>query len=226
MTFHPRRSALALLLLLAGCKIDSQHEVFVSELRDIASGAQPAGEIQSTFHVPLPTSDRCQQYRPRIVAIFARYHEGVSAAECLAAGNFVNLTFTAKSRVLRFGAGPLPGNNVFALAALEGDQPTTVGLFAILNRDRLTQMQNEVRAIDRDASRETLTVEKVTVVLNNDSGGTVQLRAPSAFVNREPALVVASALPRRSRLELRLSDVATEQLNRTGQVFIATVDIP
>ena len=211
------------LALVAGCKINSHHEVFISELRDISSGNQAQGELQSIFRTSLPTSERCERYRPLILKIFAKYHDKVSTGECVVSGKFVDLTFTAATPLVRLSADPIPGTNIFALAVQPGQKPGTVHLFATQDLRRLAHLQMEIRAIDFDASRETITIEQVTVVLNNDTGGTVRISAPSAFVNREPELVVAADIARRSRLELRLSDVSVAQLGRSGQVFIGIV---
>jgi hypothetical protein len=206
---------------LAGCKVETQHELFVSELRDVVSGMQASGEMKSVFQVSVPTKNDCERYRGRIITIFGRYHSGVSAGECVRADQFVNLTFTAVSPIMRFEAVDIPGNNIFALAVQKGPSASIMHLFGQLDRGRLAQLQSEIRALDTDLAREVITFDAVTVVLNNDSGGMIQLRAPSAFVNREPALTVSMDVPRRSRLELRLSDVAAAQLSRSGQVLVA-----
>lgn len=221
MRIKTTMAALATAALALGCRVHSQHEVFVSDIRDVASGAQASVEMQSTFHVPLPTKNDCQKYQPRIVAIVARYHNGVSPGECTPAGNTVELTFTAKGRVVRVGTAPIPGTNVFALAVEPGERPGTINLFAVTDAARLGPLQAEIRAMDFDASRETITLDQVTLILNNDTSGVVQVRAPSAFVNREPTLVVSADLARRGRLELRLSDVAVAHLMRANNVFIA-----
>ncbi|MDO8942715.1 MAG: hypothetical protein Q7U75_05995 [Desulfobacterales bacterium] len=221
MTIRQAMSAMLALALLAGCKVETQHEVFVSELRDVVSGVQAEGEIKSTFRVSTPTMENCERYRPQITAIFARYHDGVSPGECVRADQFVNITFIATSRIMKFDAPTLPGKNVFSLGVRQGPSADTMHLFGLVDRARLAQLQTEIRAIGGDVAREVITFELITMVLNNDTGGTVQLQAPSAFINREPALTVNLDVPRRSRLEMRLSDVAAAQLGRTGQVFVA-----
>jgi hypothetical protein len=224
MRIKTTMTALATAALLLGCRVHSQHEVFVSDLRDVAGGAQASVEMQSTFRVPLPTKGDCQKYQPRIVAIFARYHDEVSPGECVPAGNTVELTFTAKARVVRASTAPIPGSNVFALAVEPGERPGTIHLFAVTDAVRLGQLQAEIRAMDFDASRETITFDQVTLILNNDTNGVVQVRAPSAFVNREPALVVGVDLARRGRLELRLSDVAVTQITRRNWTLVVSLN--
>lgn len=223
MTIRRAIGVVFALALLAGCKVETQHEVFASELLDVVSGAQADGEIKSTFRVSAPTKDDCERYRPGIVAIFARYHSGVSPGECVRAGQFVEMTFTASSRIVRFDAPALPVNNVFALAVQQGPSTDTMHLFGVVDRARLAQLQTEIRAIGQDMAREVITFDVITMVMNNDTGGPIQLRAASAFINREPALTVNQEIPRRSRLEMRLSDVSAAQLSRTGQVFVAII---
>lgn len=222
----PTRNAAGLLLalaLLAACRMNSQHEVFLSDVRDVAAGTQPGAEFESTLRTQFPTSDRCEQYRQRVREIFARYQDGVSEGRCVNSERFVDLVFSAKGRLIRHGAGPIPPNTLFALAAGPGATPGTVNIVGLLDRTRLAQIQAEIRAIDFDTSRQSITAEGITLVLHNDTAGVAQLRGPAAFVNGEPAPIVGAEIARRGRLELRVSDVAAAQINRTGQTLIAVL---
>lgn len=221
-----RRSALTLLLLAAllGCKVESQHEVFISELLDIGRGNQPTGEIQTRFRTTVGNRENCEKHRPNVIAIIARYHNNVSVGECKPAGGWSDLTFTATTPLVQNPDAPLPGNAVFALAARPGEKPGTVALFVALDKARLAQLQTEMRTLD--SSQGTISFEPVTVTLNNDTGGSVKLRAASAFLNGEPELIVDIEVARRSRIELRLSDVTIALVGKTGKSFIARLEAP
>lgn len=221
-----RRPALVLLLLTAllGCKVESQHEVFISELLDVARGNQPDGEIQTRFRTTIGNRENCERHRPNVIAIIARYHNNVSAGECKSGDVWFDLTFMATTPLVRNSAARLPGNAVFALAAGPSERPGTVSLFMVLDKARLTQLQTEMRTLD--SSQGTISFEPVTVTLNNDTGSGVRLQAASMFLNGEPEVVVDTEVARRSRIELRLSDVTVALIRKAGNSFIARLETP
>ena len=212
-----------LLACLLGCKVESQHEVFISELRDVAFGDQAGGAIETRFRTTVGNSKNCEKHRPNVIAIIARYHGNVSAGECRQEGGWTDLTFTAATPLVQNPDAPLPGNAVFALAARPGEKAGTVSLFIVLDKGRLTQLQNELRGLD--SWQESISFEPVTVTLNNDTGGSVRLRTVSAFLNREPELVVDVDVARRSRAELRLSDVTIALIRKAGKSFVSVLEL-
>lgn len=199
-------------LALCGCKIDSQYEMFLADAFEVAGDAGKTAPINGSFRIEMSSHDKCESNKARIGEIMSRYFSSLAALECQKTGFDDYLTFTAKSFIVNAKAASLPNNSVTGMAAGLADGGSVV-LYAIIDKNRFAALQAELNSIESHVNFE---VHDILIDINNDGRDTYVVGGASAFVNKEPKLIMDFEIARREKFEIRLSDVAVAQLMASG----------
>lgn len=200
------------LLALAGCKIDSRYEVFLTDVVDVANDAAKAVDLNAAFRIELPTVKDCNENKGKIADVIGKYYALTAPPECQKEGFNTFLIFKAKSPLVNGGARELPNNAVAGMAAKKGQDGAAL-LYAVLDKRRFASLQAEMKSVNSSGSVE---IDDIVIDLNNDGKETYRITGAAAFVNSEPKLITDLTVERRAKFEIRPSNVTTAELVRAG----------
>jgi len=208
--------AVIALLALAACKVDSEYEVYVSDLIDVA---QTGTAVSAPSEVRIEVTG-CAENAAKIMDIVSKYYEVSSNSECKRSGMDTYLAFKTKAPLIKFGSD-LPGNIPTGLAVAVGESGG-LEIVAVLERGRFAGLEADVKKMDSTAS---LKINEVILNINNDLPGDAVIRFSSAWVDNTPQVSGNVTVSRRERVSLRLSNVFSAELRQNGRAIAATVDV-
>lgn len=211
-----RGAALTGLLFISACKIDSQYEVFLSDVVEFAENPQAATFVNSSFRVEMPSSTDCLNNMDKLLRILSSYYHDISQAKCTTDKMEDFLVFAAKSPLLPYADGrPQFPDGIVAGLAVNREQNGEVVLYAVIDKARQRTLTSELASAFSNSSVD-IQINSIVVDLNNDSKVSYLLRGPSMFVNDEPMIWYSATVSRREKVVLALSDVARMKISKDG----------
>jgi hypothetical protein len=213
---------------LAGCKVDSHTQMFVSDLTDAMNEPTEVFVVDSEYRFEVPNTNACQANVGKSTEVLSRYFADVGDVKCSKEGVRDYMSFSTKSPIT-FGQKAngynLPGN---AVAGYGVTKPADdkLALYALLHRQRMDTMLVEFKQVFRAPGSVNIELQGVTITLQNDLNSAVEISGPASFINDEPQLVTNAKIDRRSRSKITMSDVAEASLQKEGVAFLVLVSIP
>ena len=207
--------------LLAGCKMDSVTEVYVTDVED----ALHSGEVLNAnvdLRIEMPSEDHCRQNAADVEQLLGAHLPEFEATNCVQDGFQAYMEGSARIPMLNperveqdFDTSLLVLVLSESEAASGSDNPV-IRLSVYLDGQRFQQLNREVsqrfyQDIDLAGSR-------VELRVHNDDRRDWLVAVNSAFMDGEPVLSGAKQLSRRDRTQIRLSDVARSYLVEEGMV--------
>lgn len=209
--------AVAVGLLLASCKVDSTHEVFLSQVLQTPFESLPKLDlpVASTFRIEVSSTSKCHDAIPHFQEMLPRYYAKVAEIRCINEGLDDYLTFQARSPIvlLRDGNFVLGNGSISGLGAARNDAGELL-LYAVVDTARQKALAAELK--EEFSPSADIELHAVTAELLNDLPTPVKLRGPASFVNGEPVTSLSRELPPHDRLRVGLSDVSRAMIVKNG----------
>lgn len=197
-------------VLLMGCKVDTEIDVYTSDLLLLSEG----DTLTTPSLIRIEVSG-CEENKERIMDIAGKYFDVSSEPACINESSEDFVEFSAQTPVV-YDSNFLPKNLVtgVSVTANDGEQR---GVYVIVDKTRFSAMENDVKNMDATASLE---LNDITINLNHDGRDEITASIPSAFVNNTPTINSAIQLKRRQNATIKLSDVGVSQVVRDGVTLI------
>ena len=203
------------LAVLAGCKMNLTADLYSTDLRDAKAGTADL-TTPATMAFQVPGTDKCDEYTTKIKDIMEGVVREFAPKGCQKDGTDSFLLADIQISIVATEESWGATDALFGILVVEGrTNPNDIGVAIALDREKyrilLQQMKKEFhQTIDLAAS-------KVILVLNNDDRGTIRFGVREVFLNADPVHGEKDfELIRRHKVEIRLSDVATAHLAKTG----------
>ena len=227
-----RTLVMATLVVLSGCNMDVKPEVYVSDLRAIASGNESQLQTPTTIAIEIPSSNDCDEYTEKIgkmmIGILDDYEfrgctdEGMDSHLNLAmeipllVGNadasiagFAQTDALFYVSAVRLGSGPLEGNTAIVIG-LHQDK------YSLLNERMNSEFMGSIDLAD----------SMIQITLNNDEREPVDYWVQDVFVDREPIQTRRKqSLRRRGSVDIVLSNVGSALLESASVAYVATLGV-
>jgi hypothetical protein len=204
-------------LLLLGCKVDSEYEVYVTDLVLVVD----QNEVLTAPGIVRIETTGCEENKAKIMNIVSKYYAIKNDPRCINIGMDDFLEFDTQSPVVLVGEN-LPGNIPTGLAVSKDETTNVINLFAVLEKGRFAGMEAEVKKMDATAS---LDINDVTIILNNDSHKNAHVVTPSAWINNKASIKGEAKISRREKVKIKLSNVFSEVLVDQGIAHAAAIQM-
>lgn len=203
-----------LAIVLAGCKTNLTADIYSSDLRDTVAGT--AGlTAPATMAFQVPGTDDCPKHTAEISEVMT----GIMPFEprgCESVEMESYLLADIQVPILDSESTWKGSDALFGLIARKLEGSEDVGVAVIMNREKYDLLAT--RTHEKFHQRINLAESKVTLILNNDERTPLHFRARDVFVNTEPVHGEREyELTRRHKVEIRLSNVATAYLAKSGR---------
>jgi hypothetical protein len=207
---------------LAGCKVDSHTNMFVSDIVDAMQEPNRVLAVESEYRFEVSNANACKANVEKSAEVLSRYFSNVADVKCSKEGMRDYMSFSTKAPIMfvqKANGSALPGNTVagYGVAKPTDDK---VALFALLHKQRMETMLLEFKQLFRAPGPATVDLQWVTITLQNDLDGPVDISGPASFINEEPQLVTNVTIDRRGRSKISMSDVAEASLQKEGVTFL------
>ena len=203
------------LTLLSGCKFNFISNLYVPDLRKVASNEHTVIMTPATFEVEIPSKDDCAEFSTKLTELMSDLISDISPKGCVDRGFETYLLMEAEIPIVNGFAKWLESTSMFGILMFENNLGFSISLmnnldkYKILN-NRLSKEYHQTF----DISKSTL-----TIVLNSSLNEEVVLMQ-DVFVNRKPVdRYLEYPLKRRTRVEIILSNVASSHLESEGSAF-------
>lgn len=210
-------AVVATTLALTGCKYELATELYLSDIQALAGQAGKPTTAAARIRAQVPAKQTCDEQGGEITKALTGAFQNLRDARCEAEG--MNAYYTASADIpIRFAASPKDVS----------PQTGSIMSFSVLRKEdaRLSVVMliqptlvQDLRSRMKRRFLQDLPVEdlRLKLIVNNDSQGEALMIAQSAFVNGSPAVLAAEfKVPRRDKLEIVLSDVATAHVATVG----------
>ena len=201
---------LAALIIMSGCKIDTEINLFTTDINDI--------DDTSSFFAPSVLKidvTSCEDNKAEIMGIANKYFDVSSEASCGSSDGDEFLEFSAKLPIV-YQKEYLPKNLVVGISIADADNGNRK-VSTMLDLSRFAALEKDAKEMDSSASLE---LNEITVNLSNDARDTVEISVPAAFVNNIPEINGMISLDRRENATIILSNIGVAQTSNSGKALI------
>ena len=225
MRIHNAALFAVLTLILIGCKTNLTADVYSSDLRDAMAGtvglAAPA-----TMSFQVPGTDDCPEHTVKISELMTGIMP-ITPRGCESVEMESFLLADIQVPILNSATAWKDSDALFGLLVRKPEDSEDVGVLVVMNLEKYGLLAE--RTNEKFHQRINLAESKVTLILNNDERTPLSFRTREVFVNAEPAHGEHDyELTRRHKAEIRLSNVATAYLAKSGHAagFVLRGDQP
>ena len=202
--------AVAAFLLLGACKVDTEIDLYTTDILDISETSNIATPSVIKIEVT-----GCEDNKSEIMNIAGNYFDVSSAATCTSSDGEEFVEFSAKTPIT-YQNDYLPKNIVVGILVSDSAAGKRQ-VFSMLDLSRFKAMESDVKRMDSTASLE---LNDIKVNLNNDARETISITVPAAFVNNTPQINAKISLERRDTAKLRVSDVGVALTASEGKSLL------
>lgn len=207
-------ATLLALVALAGCKLNLVADVYSSDLR-----ASMAGETDlsspATLAFQIPSTDDCDEHTASIREIMAGILSDFTPKGCESEGMESFLFADTQMPIFNSQEAWQKADTLFGLLAVTKPDAEDIGLFVMLETAKYEILTSRLQ--EKFHQTVNLSTSQVELILNNDERGDIKFSARDAFVDSHTAHgEFEYTLARRHKATIKLSNVATTHLARTG----------
>jgi len=192
---------------LAGCKVVSHTSMFVSDIVDAMEDPSKPMYVATDYRFEVSSSTACQANVGKSHEILARYFADVEDVKCARDGIRDFVQFSTKSPMIfgqKANGSALPGNLVAGYGVTKLPEEK-LALYTLLHRQRVDVMMSEFKQVFRAPGTVNIELYGVSVTLQNDLNGPIEIGGPASFINDEPQLVTSAKIDRRGKLKFTLT---------------------
>ena len=219
-------SATAMLVVaLVGCKTNLTADIYSTDLRDATTGT--AGlTAPATMAFQVPGTDDCPAHTVKISELMTGIMP-IAPRGCESVEMESFLLADIQVPILNSETAWKDSDELFGLLVRKLEDSEDVGVSVVMNVEKYSLLAE--RTNEKFHQRINLAESKVTLILNNDERTPLTFQTREVFVNAEPAHGEHEyELTRRHKAEIRLSNVATAYLAKSGHAagFVFRGDQP
>ncbi len=203
------------LALLSGCKYHFISNLYVPDLRKVASNEDAELKTPATFEIQIPSQDECKEFSATFTDLASDLVSDISPRGCVRKGAETYLLVDVDIPIFYGYEKWLETSSIFGILMVKDNIGISIYLmnnlemYKILN-SRLSEKFNQT--ID-------VSDLKITIVVNSSLNEEVVL-VQGAFVNRKPVDILEEvSLRRRDRVIIVLSDVGVSHFESKGLAF-------
>ncbi|MCY4003804.1 MAG: TonB family protein [Rhodospirillales bacterium] len=206
---------IAAVAILSGCSFDVAPELYVSDLKDVADGTEPALLTPTTLTMTIPSCDRYDEFAARLVDIAIGMLPEFRPKGCDGQGFGDLLRAEAQIPIVAVPKVWQETGSMFGFLAEPHGGNVIVTMLVDQNKQRVLSD----RLDDELHQSLELSKSRIKVVLNNDLRAVHTYVVKGVFVDGLPiAEPERFQLKRRRTAEITLSNVAASRLARHGAV--------
>ena len=210
-----RLAITGLILVLAGCKMNMEAELFSSELRAAADGQQEHTAVTTLF-LPVSSVDKCAEESAKIVAIMQGIVEPFRPRGCQILDQNSYMLADIRLPILASTDAWEETGALFGIISRYPEDGSNISVFLTMNMQAYQALEARVGAEFRQLLN--LNESAFTLVLYNDERADMFAAVQHAFVDGQPILDSTYKTPRHHRVTIRLSDVSVDFLGKNGVV--------
>ena len=204
--------AALVMLAVAGCKMNLTADIYTTDLRDTAAGAEGL-TAPGRLALQVPNADECAKHTAEIAAIMAGVVSDFSPKGCERAEMESFLLADIQMPFVTSESTWNASDSLFGIYVWE--QEGDIGASIAMNLEKYGILAARLK--EKFHQTVDLAASKVVLILNHDERKPIEVVAEGVFVNADPIPVArVFQLERRQRLEIRLSNVGTAYLAKQG----------
>ena len=209
-----RYLALALLLLVAGCKTNVTVEVYSSDLQATISNGEKL-PVATLMEIQIPSADECEKYSGRIAEIMKGLVKNFNPRECKRKEMEAFLLADVQSPLLVGNEAWKAADSLFGVV-VSSDKKR---VFVALNLEKFATLNSRMRSEFHQTLK--LDESKVTMILHNDERTPMTVGLGGAMVDGKPLYQRRDVeIKRRGKATIELSNVGSAALAKEGQVMV------
>ena len=217
--------AVMIVVALAGCKTNLTADIYSTDLRDATTGT--AGlTAPATMAFQVPSTDDCPEHTAEISQVMTGIMPfAPRGCESVEMESF--LLADIQVPILSSEMAWQDSDALFGLLVRKVEDSEDIGVRVVMNLEKYGLLAE--RTHEKFHQRINLAESKVTLILNNDERTPLAFQTRDVFVNAAPAHGEHEyELTRRHKAEIRLSNVATAYLAKSGHAagFVLRGDQP
>lgn len=202
------------LCLVTACKMNLTTDVYSTDLWDVAAGSEDL-TTPATMGFEVPGTDDCDEHTAEISEIMAGVVTEFHPRGCERDGMESFLLADTQVPILDSLSKWHGSNSLFGIVVTALDDAISAEMFMNLDKYKILTERME----DKFHQSVDLAKSSVTVILNNDSRGSIEFSANGVFVNGEPVVTTSTfGLERRRKAEIKFSNVSTAYLAKYGSL--------
>ena len=216
-----RLSLIAAAVALSGCRVDSNFDLFTSDVFLVSEGKN---DLLTTTRIKIETTSPsdCEANKEQVRTILSNYYPITDGPVCHTEGFDTFMAFGVKVPVMM-----MPNQSGFEIP---NDAPTALGLknsdnglievWGLVSPSRFDAMEEQFKQLN---SSLTLEVGKVQVTLTNDERHPYKVFGPASWIDNIPYFGPSIQLNQRDRVVWQASDVAVGFLSANNFVWLMTI---
>ncbi|MCU1340459.1 MAG: hypothetical protein JWO19_6040 [Bryobacterales bacterium] len=222
MIFRSALIAIVCSLALAGCDVETEGYVYLSDILSVAKTGQTE-KAKVRYLVEVPTKDKCMLYGQKIVEIMKPQMPEFTGAGCLRR-ELQDFVVIEGSISLVNGTLTGPDNYRFdyqGVAAL-GVRVQDDGMAEFdlcLAKSVFESLSNQIKQVLERESFDSH-ISKIEITLDNDTKADFKVGFSAAFVDGDPVIFGSSTFKSHSKGVIRVSDVHAKALEKTGAIAL------
>ena len=197
-------------MFFCGCELESTIVIYSGDIEDVLASPESQTDIHATlnFLVPILGTDNCDDDTEKFSKVTSGIISGVEIKGCIERGYDSFLSGSLQVPIWK-GSDNMSGSSLFTLLVATDESTHAIALVtnsSILERLDKKAEEEFFQSVD-------LKDMIIRVELNNDTRNSVIYAVQSVFLDNDPIVAMETAtLERRSKVQIRLSDVATARL--------------
>lgn len=215
---------LVLGVTLAGCQVDAEIDLYLSDIRALAQGDKANLTTRALLEIYIPSAKKCDEYTDQIVSILERYFETVDPRGCkdsaLGDSLLVDAYLPMVASDEQLTDLVLPHNGFIGLAVVDRPNDQRIDVWIVFIQERMNLLSKEIEGefgqdIEFDIGK---------IFLRNDEEATAEVFIFSSFADGRPFPTEGQiSLRRRNSIEITLSDVALAYILETGPLSVLAI---
>lgn len=207
---------------LTGCKIEMEIDLYSSDLRAAALGDESL-TTPATLALPITSVDECAEQTEKIVQIMQNIMESIQPKGC-ELKNFESFMLADVQVPLLNSADSWDQTDtLFGIVSQSenDDKFDEITVFVTLNLLKYENLSQRVE--DEFFQALNLADSKFTLAINNDERESAEIYVENVFVQGAPEISGTYSIPRRSQVEIELSNVSVAYLGQEGWAYGLTL---
>ena len=205
-------------LVFCGCELESTIVIYSGDIEDVLASPESKTDIHATlnFLVPILGTENCDDDTEKFRKVTSGIISGVEIKGCVDRGYDSFLSGSLQVPIWK-GSDQMSASSLFTVLVIRGENLDAIALVtntSILDRLDKKAEQEFFQSVD-------LKDMIIRVELNNDTRDAVDYAVQSVFLDNDPIVALESAtLERRSKVQIKLSDVATARLAKYENIVL------